>query len=87
VLRDSPHSLRDKILFEFVEWLLVERCEDYVRTGQPLEMHRSVSEEEWGLYQRAMRALAGLAAPEVIRRTPVPQGAAMMLDIGGSHGF
>jgi SAM-dependent methyltransferase len=85
--RDSPTSMRDKVLFEFVEWALVEHFEDYVRTGQPLDMHRSVSDEQWGLYQRAMRALSGLAAPEVVRRTPMPAGAATMLDIGGSHGF
>jgi SAM-dependent methyltransferase len=79
--------MRDKVLFEFVEWDLVAHFEDYVRTGQPLEMHRSVSDEQWALYQRAMRALSGLAAPEVVRRTPMPKGASTMLDIGGSHGF
>jgi SAM-dependent methyltransferase len=84
---DSPASMRDKVLFEFVEWALVEHFEDYVRTGQPLEMHQLLADEQWGLYQRAMRALSGLAAPEIVRRTPMPEGAAAMLDIGGSHGF
>ncbi len=84
---DSPTSQRDKVLFEFVEWDLFERCEDYVRTGEALDMHRSVSEQDWGLYQRAMRALSGLAAPEIVQRTPMPAGASAMLDIGGSHGF
>jgi len=83
----SPTSMRDKVLFEFVEWDLIEHVEDYVRTGQPLDMHRTVTDEQWGLYQRAMRALSGLAAPEVVRRTPMPAGASAMLDIGGSHGF
>lgn len=87
VTSDSPSSMRDKVLFEFVEWSLVERFEDFVRTGQPLDMHHSVSDEQWGLYQRAMRALSGLAAPEIVRRTPVPKGATAMLDIGGSHGY
>ena len=87
VTRESPHSLRDKVLFEFVEWALVERVEDYVRSGQPLDMHETDSEEQWALYQRAMRALAGVGVPEVVRRTPVPPGAAAMLDIGGSHGY
>jgi SAM-dependent methyltransferase len=84
---DSPTSLRDKVLFEFVEWALTERFEDYVRTGQPLDMHRTVSDEHWRLYQRAMRALAGLGAPEMVRRTRLPAGATTMLDIGGSHGY
>src|SRR3984893_5237608 len=72
---NSPQSLRDKVLFEFIEWTLVEHFEDFVRTGQPLDMHRSISKEGWGDYQRAMRALSGLTAPEIIRRTPIPTGA------------
>ena len=83
----SPKSLRDKVLFEFIEWSFVERVEDFVRTGAPVDMHRSASNEQWALYQRAMRALAGIAAPEVVRRTPMPAGATAMLDIGGSHGY
>jgi SAM-dependent methyltransferase len=85
VLAASPHSVRDKILFEFAEWAIVEHFEDFVRTGQPLNMHSTTT--DWGLYQRAMRALSGLAAPEVVRRTPMPRGATAMLDVGGSHGF
>lgn len=84
---DSPHSIRDKVLFEFVEWSLVERVEDYVRDGRPVDIHASESEDQWGLYQRAMRALTALAAPEIVRRTPVPPGVTRMLDIGGSHGY
>jgi len=87
VTSDSPSSIRDKVLFEFLEWSLLEGVEDFVRTGQTLDIHRWVSEEHWGLYQRAMRALSGLAAPEIVRRTPIPKGASTMLDIGGSHGY
>lgn len=83
----SPKSIRDKVLFEFIEWSFVEQVEDFVRTGAPLDMHQSVSSEHWALYQRAMRALAGIAVPEVVRRTPMPAAAAAMLDIGGSHGY
>jgi SAM-dependent methyltransferase len=84
---DSPRSVRDKVLFEFVEWSLLERAEEFVRTGAPVDLHGSESEDQWGLYQRAMRSLAGLAAPEIVGRTPMPSGAATMLDIGGSHGY
>ncbi|HXI27978.1 MAG TPA: class I SAM-dependent methyltransferase [Vicinamibacterales bacterium] len=85
--RDSPHSIRDKVLFEFVEWSIVERVEEYVRDGRPVEIHASESDEQWGLYQRAMRALTAIAAPEIVRRVPVPSGATRLLDIGGSHGY
>ena len=84
---DSPRSVRDKVLFEFIEWALVERLEDYLRDGEPVEIHAAESDEQWALYQRAMRAIAALGAAEIVRRTPVPRGATRMLDIGGSHGY
>lgn len=84
---DSPHSIRDKVLFEFIEWTIVERMEDYLRDGRPIEIHAAESDDQWALYQPAMRAISALAADEVVRRTPVPRGAARMLDIGGSHGY
>lgn len=87
VLSTSPHSLRDKILFEFAEWDVIARTEEYVRSGRHLELHETVGPEIWSIYQRAMRALAGLVAPEVVQRTPGLAGATRMLDIGGSHGF
>jgi SAM-dependent methyltransferase len=86
-LARSPQSLRDKLLFEFAEWRIMEQVESYVRTGQSLDIHDTTSEEDWALYQRGMRALAGLTGGEVARRMPVPTGATRMLDIGGSHGF
>jgi len=87
ITRDSPYSLRDKLLFEFVEWEMVEHFDDFVRTGRSLDMHLSDSDEHWALYQRAMRALSSVGAPEIVQRTPVPSNATAMLDIGGSHGF
>ena len=87
VLSTSPHSLRDKILFEFSEWDAIARTEEYVRSGRPLELHETVGPEVWSIYQRAMRALAGLVASEVVQRTPRLTAATRMLDIGGSHGF
>ena len=87
LLADSPNSLVDKLLFQFQEWDWMERAEDYVRSGEPLELHTVISAEEWPIYQRGMRALAGTSAPETARRLPVPKNARDMLDIGGSHGY
>jgi hypothetical protein len=87
LVSSSPSSARDKVLFEFFEWTIAERIEEFVRTGKPLDLHKSLSHDTWGPYQRAMRALAGLAAPEIVRRTPMPKGATAMLDVGGSHGY
>jgi 2-polyprenyl-3-methyl-5-hydroxy-6-metoxy-1,4-benzoquinol methylase len=87
LLRDSPASLVDKLLFQFDEWDWMARAEDYVRSGRSLDLHELISGEQWGLYQRGMRALAGTVAAETVRRLPVPRGATQMLDIGGSHGY
>jgi SAM-dependent methyltransferase len=88
LLRDSPNSIADKLLLQFLEWDWMERAEDYVRTGEPLELHSSdLPAEDWGLYQRGMRAMANAFAAEAVRRMPVPKAASTMLDIGGSHGY
>ena len=83
----SDHSVRDKMLFQFTEWEMVAGYEEYVRTGRPYRMHETFSTEQWTAYQRAMRSMAGTAAGEVARRTPVPRRAKDMLDIGGAHGY
>ena len=89
LLEESPRSLHDNMLFRLqMEWNLVEQYEEFVRTGKPLDLHSSgMGDEEWGLYQRAMRSIASLASDEIARRAPVPKEATAMLDIGGSHGY
>ncbi len=87
LLASSPQSLRDGILHQFLDAQLIEHYEDFVRTGRPVNMHATMSPEQWGVYQRGMRSGANLYAPEVARRTPVPKGARDMLDIGGAHGY
>jgi 2-polyprenyl-3-methyl-5-hydroxy-6-metoxy-1,4-benzoquinol methylase len=85
--RAASSSLHDHVELMFVVWRWFEHYERYVRTGEPLDVHRDLSPEEWGLYQRGMRSLAALVAPEMALRTPVPRGARDLLDIGGSHGL
>jgi len=87
LLVSSPQSLRDGILHQFLDAQLIEHYEDFVLTGRPVNMHATMSPEQWGIYQRGMRSGANLYAPEVARRTPVPPGARDMLDIGGAHGY
>jgi SAM-dependent methyltransferase len=87
LLADSPQSLRDKLLFQLLEWDYLEHVGEFVRTGEPLDFHAALTPGQWGLYQRGMRSVAAAWAPEVGRRTPVPKGARDLLDIGGAHGF
>jgi SAM-dependent methyltransferase len=87
LLADSDHSLADKLLLQFLEWEWMERSEDYVRTGETLELHEILEEDQWDAYQRGMRSMARALSDEATRRMPVPDGARDMLDIGGSHGY
>jgi 2-polyprenyl-3-methyl-5-hydroxy-6-metoxy-1,4-benzoquinol methylase len=86
LLRSSKHSVRDKVLLQAVEWRWLAHLEEFVRTGQPLDFHDTMSDTERDLYHRSMRAIAGIAGREVGWRTPVPRHATQMLDLGGSHG-
>lgn len=88
LLTDAPSSARDLILMKRLELSWIDRLGDFVRSGEPLDVHGTMTQEEWGLYQRGMRTQAGLlVGSEATRRTPVPKGARDMLDIGGSHGY
>jgi hypothetical protein len=87
VLEDGKDSFRDQNLLHYLEWHWWEHCEEYVRTGQPLRVHQSMTEEEWGIYQRGMRSGIAMNAHWVARHLPLPRGAREMLDIGGSHGY
>jgi SAM-dependent methyltransferase len=88
LVKSSPGSLHDNMLFRFFEWELLDHYDDFVRTGRPLDLHAAfLSADQWSLYQRGMRSLAGTSASEMARRTPVPKRARDMLDIGGSHGY
>lgn len=86
LLRGTPHSLYDKMRFQFVEYDLIRHYSDYVRTGESVAIHQTFTPDDWDRYMRAMRDLARLNGAEVGWRTPVPRGAKDLLDIGGSHG-
>ena len=87
LLAEAPRSLRDNVLFRFVEWEWIGRLDDYLRSGRPLDIHAGMSPGQWGAYQRGMRSLAASLAGEVAWRTRVPRGARAMLDVGGAHGL
>jgi SAM-dependent methyltransferase len=84
--RGSPLSLHDHMELMLVAWRWVEHYEEYVRTGRSLDVHTDLRDGEWATYQRGMRAIARISAPEVALRTRVPRGARSMVDIGGGHG-
>src|SRR5918992_4550063 len=87
LLADAPTSVRDVILMKELEWSWIDGLEGFVRAGEPLDVHGTMSTGDWNDYQRGMRAQANVLATWLARRVPVPAGARDMLDIGGSHGY
>ena len=83
----GERSIVDSILMKELEWRWLSGLETFVRSGRQQDVHEAMSTDDWRLYQRGMRANAGVIAPLVARRTPVPHGARDLLDIGGSHGY
>ena len=86
LLAGSPNSIREMILLQSLEWDWLAQLNAFVRSGQPIDFHAAMSDADRDLYHRAMRDLAGIGGREVGRRTPVPRGARLMVDLGGSHG-
>jgi SAM-dependent methyltransferase len=80
-------GIRDLVLMKRLEWRWIEGLEAYLRTGEPANVHATMSPGDWQTYQRGMRAQANVGAPNLARLLPIPKGAREMLDIGGSHGY
>ncbi len=87
LLKESESNLISKLRFQLIEWNWMAMLEDYVRTGTTLQLHNSVNEKEWNLYQEGMRDLSVNAAKELAGKIPISKNATSMLDIGGSHGL
>lgn len=87
ILADGKYSFRDQILLHELEWKWWEHGEDYVRTGKPLRVHQTMTDEAWGVYQRGMRSGIAFPANWVARHLRLPETARAMLDIGGGHGY
>jgi len=87
LLTDAPGGIRDLILMKELEWRWIDRLESFAKDGRPLDVHGTMSSDDWGAYQRGMRAQANLLASWLARRLPMPAGARTLLDVGGSHGY
>ncbi len=84
----SSSDLSDLLIYNNrVVWKWMDHLENYLETGEGIDYHKSFGDEEWRLYQRAMRAVAVSEVKEFARKCPVPGDARRMLDIGGAHGL
>ena len=88
LLPGSPLEARGYLMWNFLQWNLLEHLEELLRTGRGLDLHATLhGAENWQCYQQAMLDLSRVAAPILARLVPVTLGAELLLDIGGSHGL
>jgi SAM-dependent methyltransferase len=87
LLQSSQGSVVAKLAFQLIEWDIVGKSGEFVRSGKPLDFHAHMNAQEWAIYQNGMRDVAANPAVELAKRMPVPQGSTRLLDIGGSHGL
>ena len=87
LLTDYPSNIIGKLRFQVSEWNWVGKMEEYIRTGEPLELHSVINESEWANYQQGMRDLSANASKELAGKIKLPANPSQMLDIGGSHGL
>jgi SAM-dependent methyltransferase len=83
----ASESFRDFVAFGAPQWEWISELDRILKTGQGVEIHRSLSGEDWPLYQRAMAEGARDFADFVARELPVGKGASLCLDVAGSHGL
>lgn len=88
LLPGSPLEARGYMMWNFVQWNLVENLEELLKTGHGLNLHGTLhGEQVWQWYQEAMLDVSRVAAPILASLLPVRAGAKLLLDIGGSHGL
>ncbi len=84
---EAPSPLGDFVAFGAPQWDWISRLDDALRTGQGVEIHRTLDGPAWNLYQRAMAEGARDFAAFIARELPVARDASLCLDIAGSHGL
>lgn len=88
LLPGSTVEARGYVMWNFVQWGLIENLEELLRTGHGLDLHETLrGKQNWQWYQDAMLDLSRLAGPILARLVPVRAGARQLLDIGGAHGL
>jgi 2-polyprenyl-3-methyl-5-hydroxy-6-metoxy-1,4-benzoquinol methylase len=87
LLSEYPSNVIGKLRLQIIEWNWMSKMEHYIRTGESINFHSSLTASEWALYQKGMRDLSVTASKELARKFRIPVHASQMLDIGGAHGL
>ena len=86
-LKNSKYNLVNNSKMNEIYFSWIDHLEEFVKTGEGIDIHSNLSEEQWELYQLGMEDSAKIIAGLIPLLTPMPDNPTMMLDIGGSHGL
>ncbi|HEY5565056.1 MAG TPA: class I SAM-dependent methyltransferase [Rhodothermia bacterium] len=84
---NTKSDLTEALLHRYLDMKLMNHAEEYLRSGESVDFHRILSADDWRIYMSGQRAQAALTIPELVKRTPLPEGGITMLDLGGGHGL
>jgi 2-polyprenyl-3-methyl-5-hydroxy-6-metoxy-1,4-benzoquinol methylase len=88
LIRESPYGTSSYLLWNYVQWEMVDRLEELLQSGTGIDLHQTLDDAAaWETYQRGMFDLARKDASYLAAKVPVPRGATSLLDIGGGHGL
>ena len=84
---NAKSDLTEALLHRYLDMKLMNHAEEYLSSGESVDFHRVLSADDWRIYMSGQRAQAALTIPELVKRTPLPEGGVTMLDMGGGHGL
>ena len=70
-----------------LEWKWHGHLEHFVRTDEAVDIHTTMTAEEWQIYETDFLAANKPMEPMMVEHARLPKGARSLLDIGGGHGF
>jgi 2-polyprenyl-3-methyl-5-hydroxy-6-metoxy-1,4-benzoquinol methylase len=80
-------SFCDGVLHRYLDAGFMNHYDEYVAKGRAADFHKTLTPEQWNVYERGQRSHAALMAKEVAWRLPVARKATALLDVGGGHGL
>jgi ubiquinone/menaquinone biosynthesis C-methylase UbiE len=87
-LKESSFSLHSLLRYFYEDmWNDLNYLEEFLRTGEGVQVHDTYTDEQWDWYQQGMEGMARMPARQAAKMTPMPKNPVRMLDVGGSHGL
>jgi ubiquinone/menaquinone biosynthesis C-methylase UbiE len=89
-LKDNPENsmYSQMAYYDEVLWKNeINYMDEFLKTGEGIQIHDTYTKEQWDLYQLAMEEQARMTVQQSASMIPLLKNSVLMLDIGGSHGL